>query len=270
MNIEEYKMAMQNVYVNTDKIVFRFENTVDLQSKRGKKPRAFNFKKVIFACAMTVVLLSVLLNYKPLATRNVSNFTITVYASDLNKELILSDNPITLSTSSQFNIKAISNEGNENSTGSINFDLNFKCDGENIKDITYQLSNQTISRENKEKALAWFAENASYNTNYNSLYKDDKDVYRVYRNDTTHIYYVTKMIGNAYTVRYENQDDKNYALELNLFKDDNNNLTAKNFTITVTITLNDGTTLEKHILVRPLIAGTSDYEVDKLEVLLTQ
>jgi len=268
MNIEEYKGAMQEVHVNTDKIKLRFENTIDGKTKQEKIIHPYNFNKKILVCVMSFILIFVLVNFIPLTKGDSSKFTITVYASDLNKELFLSKTPITLSTSNQFNIQAITNEGMEGETGSINFDLNFKCEGKNIKKITYQLSDKTISRENRDEAVAWFAENDSYGTISNSISSEDVSVYRAYRDDTNHTCYVTKMIGNRYCVDYENQNDKQYALEINLFQNEKGELEAKKFTITVILTLDDGSTLEKHILVRPLIAETSEYDISKIAITL--
>ena len=269
MNIEEYKRAMQEVYVSTDKIKLRFQNTIDEKMKHIKIVHPHNFNKKILVCVMSFILIFVLVNFIPLTKGDISKFTITVYASDLNKELFLSKTPITLSTSNQFNIQAITNEGKDSETGSINFDLNFKCEGKNIRKITYQLSDKTISRENRGEAVAWFAENDdSYGTFPDSTSNEDVSVYRSYRDNTNHTCYVTKMIGNSYSVDYENQNDKQYALEINLFQNEKGELEAKKFTITVILTLDDGSTLEKHILVRPLIADTSEYDISKIAITL--
>ncbi len=270
MNIEEYKRAMQEVNVDKDKIKLRFESSMDEKKKKHLRiVQPNNFNRKIRICVTSLILIFMLINVKSLNNADVANFTITVYASDLNKELLLSKNPVSLSTSNQFNIQAITNEGKNSETGSVNFDLNFKCEGKNIRKITYQLSDKTISRENRSEAVAWFAENDdSYGTIPDSTSNEDVSVYRSYRDNTNHTCYVTKMIGNSYSVDYENQNDKQYALEINLFQNEKGELEAKKFTITVILTLDDGSTLEKHILVRPLIADTSEYEISKIEITL--
>lgn len=270
MNIEEYKKAMIEVSVDTDKIKSRFEKEINEKVKGKKVNILILYKRPIFICILSAVLVFTFSNLDRLNGGPVSNYTLTVYASSLDKEFVLSDEPITLSNSNQFNLQAISNKGENNETGSVNFDLNFKCEGRNIKNITYKLSDKIITRDNRGEAVAWFAENIQYNTVLNLKQDNDKSVYRILSSNQKSTYFVTKMIGNFYCVDYENQNDKHYSLEINLSKDDKGKLTAKEFTITVILTLDDGTTLEKHILVTPLIANTLDYGVSKIEMTLEQ
>lgn len=253
MNIDKYKKAMQEIPVNTDKITNGFVNMIYEKSKYRRMFRPMYLRKAVILCLVSFVIVYVI-SINLFNDGSNSNYTITVYASEIKKEIILSDTPITLSTSNKFNALGITN----NETGSINFDLNLKCEGENIKNITYKLSDKAISIADRHEVVAWFAENTSYDTETNLIPMDDENVYESYSYNNKRS--VTKMIGNLYSVDYENQNDKHYALVISLDKDDEGNFIADNFTITVMLTLTDGTTLKKQISVHPIIGDVTNYK----------
>jgi len=264
MNIDEYQKAVKEIHVDTDKIKTRFEN--ELYDKSKDKLNPIFFRRPVFLCFMSLVLILVLVSTNLLSQGNTSNFSITVYASDKNNEFILSDTPVTLSASTQFNMDGITN----GETSVVNFDLNLKCKGENIKKITYQLSDKEITKENMEDAIAWFAENVSYVAGSDLRNRNDKSIYEYYSSGNQ--CFLTKMIGNAYSVDYENQNDKNYALVISLYKNKKGNFTAKDFTITVNISLNDGKSLEEQIVVHPLVGSISSMngsqDLPKIQMML--
>ena len=254
MNIHEYKKAAQEIHVNTDKIKYRFEKTLYRKSKDKNKFNLANVKKPLLMCIASFILIFIIISANLLTGGNASNFSITVYASDVNNEFILSDTPITLTTSNQFNMQGITN----NEIGTINFNLNLKCEGDNIESITYKLSDKIISINNRGGAVAWFAENDSYIISSSSKSIKDESVYESYSYDNK--CFVTKMIGNAYSVDYDNQNNKNYALVISLYKNNKGDFIAKDFTITVIISLNNGTSLKRYILVHPIIGDVSNYK----------
>lgn len=262
MNMEEYKKAMQEVHINTDVVKSRFEET-----KVKNINKSLCYKKSAFVLAMSVILVVIVPILNSFKTESIPDITLKVYASDLNKERVLSSIPVTLSTLHQPNLQAITNKGERNETGSINYNLSFQCVGENIKNITYKLSDKEITRENRGDVVAWFAENYSHSVrNFN--YENEKSNYRIIQENDNLI--VTKMIGSSYTVDYENQNNKQYLLEINLNSDDKGNLTAENFIINVIITMNNGKILEKQILVNPLEVEQSDNNIYQIEMRLKE
>jgi len=254
MNIKEYKEAVQEIHVDTDKIKWRFENTLYKKAKDNNPFNLVTFKKPILMCIVSFIIIFVLISTNLFSGGNASNFSITVYASDVNDELILSDKPITLSTSNELNMLGITN----NTTGTVNFGLNLKCKGDNITSITYKLTDKIISRDNRQVAVAWFAENDSYIISSNPENINDESVYESYSYDNKCFF--TRMIGNAYSVDYANQNNKHYALAISLFKNKNGDFAAKDFTITAIIKLSDGKSLKRYILVHPLIGDVSNYK----------
>lgn len=257
MNIDDYKKVMQSYSVDTNRIKSRFAETKEKKSYQASRNR-----KCFFICVILTALIFLLFNLNIANDKNISNYTLSVYASSREMEKTLSDIPIILTN--EFKMMGITNEGNEYEEGTINFDLNFRCKGENIKKITYKLSDKLISCENRYIYEAWFAENAPYDTAADS----DKSVYVKAGRVGEKYAFVTKMIGSSYTVNYENQNDKNYELEIQLKPDKKGNMTAKEFIITVIITLNDDTEIEKHILVHPLNYSTSGNTHPKIEMRL--
>ncbi|WP_461207021.1 hypothetical protein [Clostridium sp. DL1XJH146] len=253
--MKEYKRAMQEIHINTDDVRLKFENRIQRKTKREKIFEIIEFKKPIYVYGILLTLIIGLISINLSTDANVSNFTITAYASELNEKLTLSNEPITLSAFNQFNNLNITND----ETGIITFDLNLKCEGESIKSITYRLADKNITRDNRNMAVAWFAENDSYNINSTEQYINDKSVYESYKYDNK--YFVTKMIGSVYSVEYIDQNDKNYALAINLNKDHKGEYNAEKFTITVLITLDNGTVVEKHIFVKPIIADMPVIEI---------
>lgn len=257
MNIDDYKKAMQSYSVDTNRIKSRFEET-----KEKKSYQASRNKKCIFVSVILTALISLLFNFNKANDKNISDYSFSVFASSREMEKTLSDIPIILTN--EFKMMEVSNMGNEYAEGSINFDLNFRCMGENISKITYKLSDKLISCENRYKYEAWFAENSPYDITANS----DKSVYMRLGKVGEKYSFVKKMIGSSYTVNYENQNDKNYELEIQLKPDKEGNMTAKEFIITAVITLNDGMKIEKHILVHPLKYRTSGNTPPKIEMRL--
>jgi hypothetical protein len=264
MNLSDYKKAVQEIHVNSDKIKLRFEKEINEKSK-DKRTCNYIFKRPILTCLVLCILIFTFTFMIVLSGGNASNFTITVYASVKNDNLVLSDTPITLSTSSQFNMQGIEND----EAGSVKFDLNLICKGDNIEKITYKLSDKIITKENRGEAVAWFAESDSYIIGSGSENIKDERIYESYSYDNK--CFLTKMVGNAYSVEYENQNNKNYALVLSLNKNNKGNFTAQDFTITVNILFNDGTSLKRYIFVHPIIGDVTNYKephLPKIQMML--
>lgn len=268
MNINKYKSAMEEIDIDTHKIRSGFENTLYQKNKDKNISHLAIVKKPLLICIASFLLIAVLISTNLLTDGNSSDFSLTVYASDVNKELDLSDTSVTLSASNQFNMQGITN----NETGTVNFDLKLKCEGNNIESITYKLSDEIITKENRGRSVAWFVENDSFLISDSLVksdkspfetYKEDENVYEIYRDDTK--YYLTRMVGSAYSVDYENQQNKNYAIAISFQKDNKGDFIAEDFTITVTISLNDGSSLERYIEVKPVIGNIlNDYKSDDL------
>jgi hypothetical protein len=252
MNIREYKKAMDEISVNTNTIKDKVKDSV-----RNEKYLALRYKKIILACITAIAILLVPTVSRILNVESIPDITLTVLANSGEAET-LSDEPVVLTPYYQENMLQYSKFDNGLKKGSINFNLNFQCEGETIKEITYKLSDQTITRENRNEFTAWFAENQIYNSSSDAQNNKDKTTYRIVGDFKNQRHEVTKMIGSYYTVSYGNQNSKQYALEINLTQDETGKLNCEKFTINVIIVLEDESTIEKQIVVQPFITETSD------------
>ncbi|MDF2472586.1 MAG: hypothetical protein K0R21_368 [Anaerocolumna sp.] len=249
MNIKEYKKAMSEVTINTDNTKEKIEHYIGQE----KRP-LLRYKKVMIACITAIAVLLAPTGIRIIGVETIPDITLTVQANS-GEPNTLSEDPVLLTKNYKENMMVYSEFDNGYKTGSMNIDLNFKCEGKDIKTITYSLSDKEITRDNKNRFTAWFVENQTYPSDFQIDYKEDKSMYRAqYFDDITK---VTKIIGSSYTVTYENQNNMPYGLEFNLTQDDAGNLKADKFTIRVIITFEDDVTVEKQILVQPTITEQS-------------
>lgn len=268
MNMEEYKKAMNEISIDTEKVKNRFRETKDKNTYK-----CLNYKKLAFVFIMPIILIFTVSIFSFFNTESIPNITLKVYAADSSEEKSLSRIPVVLNTLHQPNMQSITNKGKTDETGSVTYNLSFQCIGENIKSITYKLSDKEITRENRGEAVAWFAESCKYYSYFESIADPentlhDKSIYLKIREFDNLM--VTKMIGSSYTVDYENQNDKQYLLEINLNSDGKGKLVAKNFIINVIITMNSGKTVEKQIFVKPLEVEQSHNEIYQIEMTLKE
>lgn len=271
MRLNEYKEALREVIVDTDKIKDRFEKNIQkIPNKNGKRksnfPKLFIKRPIVFGLTSLIIIFCVIF-IDFMDAGKVSDFSIKVYAADKKSEQLLSDKPVSISLSNDFKMAGFSND----EIGNINFNLNFICEGDNIENITYQLSDQEITVYNKQQEVAWFVENDSYllgatgENDVDQIIDEDEmineGIYESFRDDK--MCFVTKMIGNKYSVKGTDQNNKHYGLVINLFKDDKDEFTARNFIITVSVTLTDGTVIKKYISVEPYVGDLLNYKTSE-------
>ena len=232
MDINQYNKSM-------DEISVKKYDIEDLENIRSKTLRKEHIKKYV----LPVILIGILfINILP---SNHPKITITAYAAENEVQLT--------KKFTEFDLSAMPSDGGnyDDTNGYINFNIYFKCEGQDIKSITYTCSDRTVNRNNRRSALAYYVENMTVPQNeYNTYIKDTSFLYGGYGigEDTARI---VRLIGNAYTVTYEDQSDVQYGLILAATIEKINNFHyyyIKDTIIKVDILFNDGTIQHEKIL----------------------
>lgn len=175
-----------------------------------------------------------------------SDISITAYAAE--QEAILSKDYI------RFNLAAnlmdggtsIDDEGN-NYNSYVNFNLNFLCEGKDLETLTYTCSEKNITRSNRSSASAYYVENLTVPLKeFGTQMKNNDSLYGYYGEGETTAR-ITKLIGNSYSVTYDDQKKLPYGLVIAADVDENNNYRIKDIIIKLDITMKDGSVKHKRI-----------------------
>jgi hypothetical protein len=213
----------------------------ELLRKNSNKVARIRCIKVI-PVFLLICLLVFNLIYFPSFSGHTSSITIKVYAAE--DEIQLTNDFIS------FNLNANQIDGgNDSSHCFINYNINFKCEGENIKTITYTCSDQNVNVNNRLSATAYFVENISVPADEYSMYIGDDNFIFGYKAEEVDVAVITKLIGNSYSVNYDNQNNKLYGLVLAGTVDNNGKYQLNNTIIKVDITLKDGSEQHKRIVI---------------------
>jgi hypothetical protein len=185
---------------------------------------------------------NIIINWIPVQNIFEHNSNITIKAFAAENEIQLSKDLIS------FKLNAVPINGAIDSVHSyINYNLYFKCEGENIKTITYTCSDQKINRYNRSTANAYYVENISVPVDdFSKEIKADNCIYGGY-GEGEDLASITKLIGNTYTVDYHNQADKQYGIVLAATVDEKGTYKVYSTKIKVDITLKDGSIQHKDL-----------------------
>ncbi len=245
MNINEYKEAMEEISVSS------IEVEAALQKKMNKDNEIKTKRTIPVYTIMAILLIAFVFANDILV--NKPEISITVYAAETGEIPLTNEfanfkvNATPISASS-----TIDKQGNyQDST--VNYNIWFKCEGQDIKAITYNCSDRDITRGNRSKASAYYVENITMPVEEYKHYdwkKDDTIISGWYGIGETEAQ-VTKMIGSSYTVSYDQQMNKQYGLVIAATVDEEGNYTVEDTTIKVTIEMQDGSIQKKQLLVHP-------------------
>jgi len=145
----------------------------------------------------------------------------------------------------------------------VNFNINFACKGENIESITFSCNDQAVTINNRLHAAAYFVENITIPTDEYQNYRlgtDTNFIYGFY-GDNENTASVTKLIGNTYTVSYEEQGKNQYGLVVAASVDETGNYQTDKLTIQVDIKMTDGSSLHKEIDMKPLKDAFEGFQI---------
>ncbi len=145
----------------------------------------------------------------------------------------------------------------------VNFNINFICKGENINTLTYTCTYQIVTLDNRLNAEAYYVENLTMPIEeYTKLIRrhDDNFVFGYYGQGETTAK-ITKLIGNSYTVPYEDQSNKQYGLIMAATTDADGNYHVNDIIIKLDIKMSDGSTQYKKILIKPLKDAFSEFQI---------
>lgn len=236
MNIDLYKSSMDEI--TTKKIEID-----DLVKKNSRKLARKKYGKwisvVVVVCLLTFNLIPILE-----LPGQVPDITIKVYAAE--KETQLTKKFIS------FDIDGKQINGGTNSSHYfINYNLNLRCEGENIDTITYTCSDQIININNRLSAKAYYVDNISVPASDYSKYINEDDFIFGYKVEVEDTAKITKLIGNSYTVNYDNQNNRQYGLVLAGDINKDGKYEFNETVIKIDITLKDGSIQHKKIVLNP-------------------
>jgi len=236
MNISQYKKSMDEINVKK----YKAEDLID---KNKIKLRPGKWRIYAPAYIIIGILFCNLILFHNMPGHS-SNVIITAYAAE--KEIQLTNDFV------DFNIDiAPVNGGTSNGKdGYLNSNIYFKCEGQDIKSITYTCSDQMADRSNWDTAPAYYVENMIIPIEeYSSRLQDDDCIYGYYApgEGTANI---TKIIGNSYTVTYEEQNNKQYGLIIAASIDDANHYHINDTLIKIDIHFNNGSTQHKKLIIK--------------------
>ena len=207
-------------------------------NRNSKKNTHTKMIQFTFACILIGIL--VMYNIFPLHS---PSFTITAYGAENEMQLT--------NSYANFNVDVMPMDGGiNNGIGYVNSNIYFKCEGKDIKSITYTCSDQVINKNNRYNAVAYYVENMIIPRNkFNEYSKNNNFIYGSYTpgEDTANI---TNIIGNSYSVNYENQNNKQYGLVIAATVDNTGCLKIKDATIKIDVHFTDGSIHHKNVILK--------------------
>ena len=246
MSINQYKNSMDEIYAR----IYTFE---ELLTRNNKKNRTARIKKFSLAYVIIALLFINILLREPLFSPN-TTITITAYAAE--NEIELSGDFV------NFDLSAQPVDGGSDSTYSyINYNINFRCEGSDIKSITYTCSDQEVTRSNRTSASAYYVENMIIPLkDFDNILRDNRSLYGYYApgEDTAN---VTRLIGNSYSVNYEDQNNIQYGLIIAATDDHAHHYSIEETVIKLTIHFNNGSVQHRKIIIKSSQDAFSDIQL---------
>lgn len=248
MNIDQYNKSMDEIEVRR----FKVEELINKDNKKSPKNKVVKF-------AFAYILIGILV-LNIILPKNNSKIILTVYAAD--EEIMLSKDFVNFNLNASF---ILGMSESKSKYGFVGCNINFKCEGQDIKTITYICSDQTIDRNNRENASAYYVENLDVPIEDAKNYQNDNDYiygYTVQGEKTSHI---TKIIGSSYSVDYKDQNNKQYGLVIAATIDENDNYIINDTIINIEIQLKNGSIQYKKLMIRADKDTFSDIQISIME-----
>jgi hypothetical protein len=225
----------------------------ELLVKKHKRRTTTRVTRYSLSFALCAVVIASLFLYNTLSGHNIA-ITVTAYAAENTVEL---SNKFV-----DFELSAMPVDGSANDYNCyINYNLFFRCEGQDIKSITYTCSDQEVTRNNRAGASAYYVENMILPLNeYSNQMQENDFLYGYYApgEDTAHM---TRLIGNSYTVSYEDQNTIQYGLIIAATSDHSFQYSIEETVITLDIYFNDGSVQRKEIIIKSSQDAFSDIQI---------
>lgn len=261
MDIKQYNQTMNKININSNEVSTRFFNETIIVNNTPKHKFSYLVNKRTIKLAISLLLIVTLLFGSELLPKSLPEITITAHAEGIHQGTILTEEIMSISTDSKFTIQS-----STEMSGSSYFDLTFICEGESINYITYKVSDQIITADNRYNYDAWFVENITSDTYQTLNYELGEYEGTGFNGEYSKI----KMIGSSYTIPYVDQTSNSYMLSVNLNIDELGKYNPSPFVVTVMITLENQEIITKELLITPIINSLIDnYQViDQLDIQL--
>lgn len=234
MNINGYKNLMDSIIVKKCTLE---ELEYKLNKKRQRKKSTFIAMAVI-SSLLIIAIPSVLLPME-------DSFMVAVYAADGQKaELSKGQDHFKLDL-----FPSMVEYYPESDQGIVNTELTFEFEGEDIDSITLSCSEKIIERDDLATVNAYFTK---YSKIKKSVYKNEIEVIESQDNflgckyDEDEVTVMT-LVGNAYTVEYNEQNLFKYGLTMNVKSNKNNEYSTEELILDIKINHLDGRTQYKKI-----------------------
>jgi hypothetical protein len=224
-----------------DEIHIKKYELEDLLSKRNENLRCVSRRKFVLAFILIgIILINIIPSSRP-------QITITAYAAE--NEVMLSNK------FAEFDLSAQPLDGGlyDDKNAYMNYNIYFKCEGENIKSITYTCTDKAVTLNNRRSASAYYVQNMTMTVDEYKENNQYEDLIYSYYTTKLNLARIVRLIGNSYSVPYENQSDIQYGLILAAtYEKVNNyyNYYINDTIIKVDILFNDGSEQHKKILIK--------------------
>jgi hypothetical protein len=236
-----------------DEIKAKIYTMDELLSKSSKPCRIVKIKKFSLAYALIALLFINILLHETLSGHNTA-ITVTAYAAE--SEVELSKDFV------DFELSAKPVDGGSSEIDCyINYNINFRCEGQDIRSITYTCSDQEVTRENRASASAYYVENMIIPIDeFGGIQNDDRALYGYYApgEDTAN---VTRLIGNSYRVNYEDQNNIQYGLIIAAMNEDDDRYSIEETVIKLDIHFNNGSVQHRKIIIKSSQDAFSDIQL---------
>jgi hypothetical protein len=236
-----------------DEIIAKTYTMDELLSKNNKKSRIVKVKKISLAYALIALLFINLLLYESLSGHKTA-ITVTAYAAE--NEIELSKDFV------NFELSAMPVDGGSDTSYSyVNYNINFRCEGQDIRSITYTCSDQEVTRSNRESTSAYYVENMIVPIDqYSDIIQENNFLYGYYvpGENTANI---RRLIGNSYRVNYGDQNSIQYGLIIAAKDEDTYRCSIEETVIKLDIYFNDGSVQHRKIIIKASQDAFSDIQI---------
>ncbi|MBD5462574.1 MAG: hypothetical protein HDR24_05875 [Lachnospiraceae bacterium] len=233
MNMNRYHQFLNELEIKH----FSVDELVEECQKRDQKLQ----KKRIFYSAVCLIFIGV---FAVNLIRIEAPVTITVYAAEGN-HIDLSDEVTSsyLAADVSYMVSSVEEDFE------TNINLSFYFDGKNIDVITLTCSDTEISRKNLKSQSAYFVENIPFDSNmYLQMmkeYESKENFLNIISSESFSV--ITMLIGNSYSILYNEQDAWQYGIVLHAYKTKNGTYAITETIINVDILLENGKTVQRRI-----------------------
>lgn len=248
MNLNDYIKTMDEIHVDQEKLIKKIQEKNSFGQPYKRRPALPRLAAAVLVFALLAAILC-----KPSLPGQKEGFSITVHAAESESTLLPGEE-----TSIHYTASPLYEfVDTDTQKGMINYNLWLECTGEGIASVTYRCLDTPVKKEEIGNVPCYFVRNKTIPSAELAQY----DYIRSLQPSGEDVCHIVQLVGNEYTVPYEDQAGQCTGIEFPITKD-GENAKAEPFTIDVLITLNDGSTQYLKLLLTPMADAFSDLKIE--------